>query len=150
MGLDSGFTRPCLRLWLRLQKCNPWKRPPPAWRRPSRGLRAWKWTPREDSNPNLGRFKAGLNALREDVKWSAVQESNLLRVTRQIYSLLFAIERTADKGGASATCTQRRLPGGPRPQAIGLDAVERWFRRDSNPHHLASEASTYANSATKP
>lgn len=115
-----------------------------------RGLRAWKWNPREDSTPNLGRFKAGLNALREDVKWSAVQESNLLRVTRQIYSLLFAIERTADKGGASATCTQRRLPGGPRPRAIGLDAVKRWFRRDSNPHHLASEASTYANSATKP
>jgi len=52
-------------------------------------LRAWKWSPREDSNPNLGRFKAGLNALREDVKWSAVQESNLLRVTRQIYGLPF-------------------------------------------------------------
>ncbi len=61
-----------------------------------RGLRAWKWNPREDSNPDLDRFRAGLNALREDVKWSAVQESNLRRVTRRIYSLLFANERTAD------------------------------------------------------
>jgi hypothetical protein len=41
-----------------------------------RGLRAWKWNPREDSNPNLGRFKAGLNALREDIKWSSTSESN--------------------------------------------------------------------------
>ena len=50
------------------KKRNPWKRPPPAWRRPMRGLRARKWNPREDSNPDLGPFKAGLNALREDIK----------------------------------------------------------------------------------
>ena len=60
------------------------------------------------------------------------------------------IEHTADQGRFIWDLNPAKAACGPRPRAIGLDAVERWFRRDSNPHHLASEASTYANSATKP